>query len=146
MTDRMLRFRRLEFMRRRRKGSNHRTWLCLLEMRFEALLLIRGLLHATLIVQLIFLLSCVNSILPSEKTNPDTTKHDFEWQTFVFGEGDPSYFSDVVVIDKNHVWAVGEINSVDSLEKLVDPYNAAFWDGVGWTLILGVHISMAPHG
>ena len=60
----------------------------------------------------------------------DTTSHDFTWQTFTFGgQGGSSALYDVAIIDKNNIWAVGEIYTAD------DKYNAVHWDGSEWELL-----------
>jgi len=65
----------------------------------------------------------------------DTTSHDFTWQIFEFGECDYSVLFDVVIINENDIWAVGEIYMRDSLGRC-DPnaYNAVHWDGSKWEL------------
>jgi len=65
----------------------------------------------------------------------DTTSHDFTWQTWTFGEHSSSVFYDVVIIDENNIWCVGEIYMNDSLGQ-TDPiaYNAAHWNGNEWEL------------
>ena len=65
----------------------------------------------------------------------DTTSHNFTWQTWTFGEHSNSVLYDVVIIDENNIWAVGEIYMYDSLGK-ADPnaYNAVYWDGEKWEL------------
>jgi len=62
-----------------------------------------------------------------------TTSHNFAWQTFTFGEHSSSTLYDVVIINENNIWAVGEIYMKDSLGNL-DPhaYNAVHWDGSKW--------------
>lgn len=65
----------------------------------------------------------------------DTTSHNFTWQTFTFGEAGAgsSTLYDVAIIDKNNIWAVGEIYMNDSLGN-PDPnfFNLIKWDGTQW--------------
>ncbi|MCF8261329.1 MAG: hypothetical protein K9J12_11180 [Melioribacteraceae bacterium] len=63
-------------------------------------------------------------------TTMDTTSHDFNWQTFTFGDGSggSSYLNDVAIVDENNIWAVGMI--YENGEK----YNAVHWDGSEWKL------------
>jgi len=67
-------------------------------------------------------------------TTMDTTSHNFTWQTFTFGN-ETSVLFDVVIINENNIWIVGEIYKKDSL-GILDPvfYNLARWDGNKWTL------------
>ncbi|MCF8262109.1 MAG: hypothetical protein K9J12_15135, partial [Melioribacteraceae bacterium] len=64
-------------------------------------------------------------------TTMDTTSHDFNWQTFTFGDGSggSSYLNDVAIVDENNIWAVGMI--YENGEK----YNAVHWDGSEWELL-----------
>ncbi|MFA6597037.1 MAG: glucosyl transferase [Ignavibacteriaceae bacterium] len=69
----------------------------------------------------------------AQATTLDTTSHNVTWQTFTFGEYNPSVLYDVAVIDENNIWAVGEIYMNDSLGKPdYNAYNAVHWDGTGW--------------
>ncbi|GMU87340.1 MAG: hypothetical protein AMXMBFR48_25810 [Ignavibacteriales bacterium] len=57
----------------------------------------------------------------------DTTSHSFTWQSWNFGTGaGTSRLNDIVVINKNNIWAVGFIK-IDGVE-----YNAIHWDGIKW--------------
>ncbi|MCC6550750.1 MAG: hypothetical protein IT279_11840 [Ignavibacteriaceae bacterium] len=59
----------------------------------------------------------------------DTTSHSFTWQSWSFGTGaGTSRLNDIVVINKNNIWAVGFIK-IDGVE-----YNAIHWNGIEWTL------------
>ncbi|MCC6549964.1 MAG: hypothetical protein IT279_07845, partial [Ignavibacteriaceae bacterium] len=59
----------------------------------------------------------------------DTTSHSFTWQSWNFGTGaGTSRLNDIVVINKNNIWAVGFIK-IDGVE-----YNAIHWNGIEWTL------------
>jgi len=63
----------------------------------------------------------------------DTTSHNFTWQTFTFGQHSSSVLYDVVIINENNIWVVGEIymNRPDGTPD-PDSYNAAHWDGQQW--------------
>ena len=71
---------------------------------------------------------------------PDTTSHNFSWQTFTFGgEHGSSVLQDVAIINENDIWAVGEIHTAqtdtyDSLGNWQPPFNAVHWNGVKWEL------------
>jgi hypothetical protein len=56
----------------------------------------------------------------------------FTWQTFTFGDSayGSSKLNDVVIIDENNIWAVGEINN----DATGQAYNAVHWDGHSWVL------------
>ncbi|KAA0220538.1 glucosyl transferase [candidate division KSB1 bacterium] len=65
---------------------------------------------------------------------PDTTSHNFTWQSWRFGgEAGSSYLNDVAIIDENNIWAVGTIYLKDSTGQ-PDPniYNAVHWNGSEW--------------
>ncbi len=72
-------------------------------------------------------------------TTMDTTSHNFTWQTFTFGNRN-SVLKDVAIINKNNIWAVGEIHTAETDQwnedstKWVQPYNAVHWDGNTWEL------------
>jgi hypothetical protein len=68
-------------------------------------------------------------ITPSADDKPDTTSHNFTWQTFTWGGGGSSSIQDVAIINDTNIWAVGEIQLPDST------YNAAHWNGKRWELI-----------
>jgi hypothetical protein len=77
----------------------------------------------------------IDSSLSVTLTTPDTTSHDFVFQTFQLGEAFSSVFSDVAIIDENNVWAVGEVYMRDSTgQEDPDAYNLARWDGIQWRL------------
>jgi hypothetical protein len=66
----------------------------------------------------------------------DTTSHNFTWQTYTFGgQAGSCTLYDVAIINKNDIWAVGEIYLLDSA-GVPDPnaYNAVHWDGNQWEL------------
>ncbi len=74
-------------------------------------------------------------------TTMDTTSHNFTWQSFEFGgQGGSSSFYDVVIIDENDIWAVGEIYTEN------DKYNAAHWDGEKWELKKILFHTFCTHG
>ncbi len=76
-----------------------------------------------------------NPIMPPDNT-PDTTSHNWMFQTFVLGVGNSSMLNDVAIINDTLVYAVGEIYLKDSTGQL-DPnaYNFARWDGKKWDLM-----------
>lgn len=70
-----------------------------------------------------------------DNDTPDTTSHNFAWQTFVLGDGASSMLNDVAIVNDTLVYAVGEINKKDSLGQWENPpYGFAKWNGVGWSL------------
>jgi hypothetical protein len=61
----------------------------------------------------------------------NTTSHNFNWQTFTFGGiGGGGSLRDVVIINENNIWAVGEIYA----DTTGQAYNAVHWDGTNWEL------------
>jgi hypothetical protein len=93
-----------------------------------------GKIVVLLISSIILFLSCSTIEPPDDNGNgPDTTSHNFTWQTWTFGEHSSSVLNDVTIIDENNIWAVGEIYMNDSLGQ-ADPhaYNAVHWDGNVW--------------
>jgi len=83
---------------------------------------------------------CSENTTGPGKDTPDTTSHDFTWETFEFGgQNGSSILYDVAIVDENDIWAVGEIYTEDtytrdSLGNLIKPYNAVHWDGQEWEL------------
>jgi len=69
-------------------------------------------------------------------TTMDTTSHNFTFETYTFGgQAGSCALYDVAIIDKNNIWAVGEIYLLDSLgQPDPQPYNLAVWDGKNWKL------------
>ncbi|MDE3057744.1 MAG: hypothetical protein KGJ59_07295, partial [Bacteroidota bacterium] len=67
---------------------------------------------------------------------PDTTSHNFSFQTFSLGDGNSSALYDCQIINDTLVYAVGEIYLKDSTGSydLHIPYNFAVWNGKGWDL------------
>ena len=65
-------------------------------------------------------------------TTMDTTSHKFTWQTYTCGgQAGSCVLNDIAIIDKNNIWAVGEIYLNDSLGNTIS-YNAVHWDGTNW--------------
>ena len=91
-----------------------------------------------LIIFLMFLIavSCKKDppLVPPPIVQIDTTSHAINWTIDEIGEYG-SILRDVVIIDENNIWAVGEIYLKDSLGN-PDPkaYNAVHWDGSKWQL------------
>ena len=79
--------------------------------------------------------SCTQVTTPPVNGEPDTTSHDFTFETFVFGDGGSSTLYDVAIVNDTLAYAVGEIFLKDSTGH-VDPtaYSYAIWDGVNWEL------------
>ena len=63
-------------------------------------------------------------------TTMDTASHDISWEMYSFGEGSYSILFDVWICSETSVWAVGRINTSDS----VGFYNVARWNGRKWNL------------
>jgi len=64
----------------------------------------------------------------------DTTTHNFTWEILAFGDGS-SVLRDVAIVNENDIWAVGEINILDSTGNWLNPpYNAVHWNGQQWEL------------
>lgn len=82
---------------------------------------------------LFLLLSCNTTEPPPPDNGPDTTSHEFVWQVDTLGDGNSSVLEDVVIIDGNNIWAVGEIYLKDSTGQFdLTPYPAVQWDGNNW--------------
>ncbi len=79
---------------------------------------------------------CQQPTPPSPPSGPDTTSHNWSFQTFVLGEGNSSKLNDVAIINDTLAYAVGEIYLKDSLGNY-DPnaYNLVKWDGEKWELM-----------
>ncbi|NWG27168.1 MAG: glucosyl transferase [Ignavibacteriaceae bacterium] len=67
-------------------------------------------------------------------TTMDTTSHDFTFQSWTFGTIGSSTLYDVVIINENNIWAVGEIKIADTSQNGYTMYNAVHWDGIEWAL------------
>lgn len=79
-----------------------------------------------------------NSTNPPVNGGPDTTSHEFIWQIDTVGINQ-SYLLDVTYVNENDIWAVGEINTIDtgipdSNGTIIRPYNAVHWNGAKWEL------------
>jgi len=61
----------------------------------------------------------------------DSTSHFYAWEIDTLGAFG-SVLMDVVIIEENDVWAVGEIRLSTDVQ---DRYNAAHWDGTSWELM-----------
>ncbi|MCK9560934.1 MAG: hypothetical protein M0R44_10860 [Candidatus Marinimicrobia bacterium] len=67
-------------------------------------------------------------------TTLDTTSHDIEWTTYRYGYLG-SYLRDVCIISEDDIWAVGFIETEETLHNdTLDPYNAVHWNGTEWKL------------
>ncbi|MDD5764969.1 MAG: hypothetical protein PHW79_01775 [Candidatus Marinimicrobia bacterium] len=71
---------------------------------------------------------------PIEVTTLDTTSHEIEWTISRFGYIG-SYLRDVCIISEDDIWAVGFIETEETMHNdTLDPYNAAHWNGTEWEL------------
>ena len=98
----------------------------------------------------LFLKSCNSVEPPPDNNDSDTTSHNFTFQFWTFGEHSGSTLRDVVVIDENSIYTVGEIYLLDSLGQ-PDPqaYGVAIWDGQDWELkkmFYNTNIPVTPRG
>ena len=67
-------------------------------------------------------------------TTLDTTSHEVEWTIFRFGYIG-SYLRDVFIISEDDIWAVGFIETEETLHNdTLNPYNAVHWNGNEWEL------------
>ena len=80
--------------------------------------------------------SCTQVTTPPVNGEPDTTSHNFVFETFVLGDGNSSSLYDVAIVNDTLAYAVGEIYLKDSTGQL-DPnrYNATVWNGGTWNVI-----------
>jgi len=63
----------------------------------------------------------------------DTTSHNITWQTWTFGQSNPSIFYNAAITNDNDIWTVGETYFWDSLGAYDPmPYNTYHWDGIQW--------------
>lgn len=101
----------------------------------------KGLALTGLLGLLLIINTCNKS--NSEPLSPfretEVTSHEFLWEIKQFGRPASSTLTDVAIINKDNIWAVGiihtdETDRQDSLGNWVDPYNAIHWDGKEWTL------------
>ncbi len=67
---------------------------------------------------------------------PDTTSHNYSFETLFFGDAQSAFY-DVYAVSDTNVWAVGWLFVRDSTGKLDTdhPYNTAHWDGKKWELV-----------
>jgi hypothetical protein len=66
-------------------------------------------------------------------TTMDTTNHNFQYETYLLGDGENSILKDVVIINDTCIWAVGEIYKKDSTGQFEPiPYGAVKWNGNKW--------------
>jgi len=88
------------------------------------------------IVSLVLMTCKDNPPGPPTDRPPDTTSHEFIWQTFTFGDAGSSALYDVAIINDTLAYAVGEIYLKDSLGNW-DPnaYNLVKWNGRRWELL-----------
>lgn len=71
---------------------------------------------------------------PIEVTTLDTTSHEIEWTISRFGYIG-SYLRDVCIISEDDIWAVGFIETEETMHSdTLDPYNAVHWNGIEWEL------------
>jgi hypothetical protein len=79
--------------------------------------------------------SCNSVEPPPDDNGTDTTSHNFTFQSWTFGEHSGSTLYDVVIIDEDNIWAVGEIYMKDSLgQPDPHPYGIVHWDGTEWNV------------
>jgi len=78
-------------------------------------------------------LNCKKNPITPAPTGPDTTSHNFTWQSLTFGGAASSSFQDVAIINDSLAIAGGQIFMYDSTGA-VDPhsYCIAIWDGQKW--------------
>ncbi|MFA4907672.1 MAG: hypothetical protein WC602_05370 [archaeon] len=69
-------------------------------------------------------------------TTLDTTSHEIEWKIERFGcTYVGSHLRDVCIISEDDIWAVGSIETEETLHSdTLDPYNAVHWNGGKWEL------------
>ncbi len=90
------------------------------------------------VILFIIICTCSESTSPPPNNGPDTTSHNFVWQidTFHTNQFQSNIFWDIRAVAEDNVWAVGTVyvDSTDSMDNYIEPYNAAHWDGVLWNL------------
>ncbi len=91
---------------------------------------------AMLLLAFVGMLTTCADLPPGPGTEkPDTTSHNFTWQTFTLGDGNSSVLYDVAVINDTLAYAVGAIYLQDSAGQFDPlPYNIAKWNGANWDL------------
>jgi len=91
----------------------------------------------TVLSLLLFLSSCPEEL--DYYDDSDTTSHDFLWETYTFGDLASNDLNDVVVVDENNIWAVGEIFVYDPDSSWngtgIETFNAVHWNGTEWEYI-----------
>lgn len=88
---------------------------------------------------LIFLLSALlfygcDSAEPNKDVHPN-----FTWKIYNIGTAYDTNIRDILVIDENNIWVVGEIadestGEVDSTGHVIKPWNVGIWNGEKWDL------------
>ncbi len=100
--------------------------------------LLNCLLCSTFILSLFLIFtfeSCKSPTSPTSNILPDTTSNNYEWQTFILGDGNSSMLNDVTIINDSLAYAVGGIYLKDSTGQNYQlDYNIAKWDGRSWQL------------
>ncbi|HOO14157.1 MAG TPA: hypothetical protein PLF00_03395, partial [Candidatus Marinimicrobia bacterium] len=100
-------------------------------------ILLLNTMIVTVLSLLLFLSSCPEE--PDNYDDSDTTSHDFLWETYTFGDLASSDLNDVVVVDENNIWAVGEIFVYDPDSSWngtgIETFNAVHWNGTEWEYI-----------
>lgn len=93
-----------------------------------------ALLLSSFLLLTAFHSGCKKPTEPPNGGGPDTTSHDFQFQTFVLGDGNASVLYDVQVIADDDIWAVGEVFFRDSAGQYSErAYNVVRWDGTRWS-------------
>ncbi len=82
----------------------------------------------------LFNLTEVDSSAPLSVGTIEASSNDFTWQLYELGDGYAGGYRDVAIINDTCVWVVGEIYKFDSTHTLLTMFNAARWDGAGWSI------------
>lgn len=94
------------------------------------------LLLFTLTASILFINADCKSDPVTPDNKPDTTSHNFTWQTFTWGGGGASSINDVAMINDVDIWVAGEILLPDSVAQDTlgrnPPFGAAHWNGKEW--------------
>jgi hypothetical protein len=82
-------------------------------------------------------IGCKSPTAPKEITTaPDTTSHNWTFQTFYLGGATSSSLSDVAIINDTLAYAVGSIYTFDSTGTIdQNAYNLVKWNGSSWKLL-----------
>ncbi len=76
----------------------------------------------------------MDSSPPLTITTMDTTSHNYVWTFDTLGSGgNPSYLTDVAIINDTLAYAVGNIEILDSTNNFII-YNLAVWNGLTWKI------------